>query len=192
MPRLRAIAKIGEPILRQPTQDVPLDQLGSATFQDLIDDLIATMRHANGAGLAANQIFEPWRICVMEVDGNPRYPYKPTIPLTVLVNPLLTPIGDETFENFEGCLSVPDLRGVVRRHARLSVRAYDRHGCVIETEVAGVTAGTYQHEVDHLDAKLFVDRVTDTSSLCTWAVFRRDHEAGFREHVRSLVETYGS
>jgi hypothetical protein len=86
----------------------------------------------------------------MEVKDNPRYPYKPNIPLTILVNPVLTPLSETKFENFEGCLSVPDLRGIVRRHVELRVQAWDRLGNPIDAEVRGITAGTYQHECDHL------------------------------------------
>lgn len=190
--RLRAIAQVGEPVLREPTREVSPDELASPEVQRFIDDLVATMRHASGAGLAANQVFVPLRICAIEVGENPRYPYKPKIPLTVLVNPVLTPVGEETFVNYEGCLSVPDLRGEVVRHAELRVRALDRHGEAIDEVVRGITAGTYQHECDHLDGKLFLDRVQDPRSLCTWANFRRHREAAFIERVRAVVARYGS
>lgn len=189
---LRKIATIGEPVLRTRAREVGVDELRSPRMQALIDDLVETMRDANGAGLAAPQIHEPVRIVAIEVANNPRYPYKPEIPLTILVNPVLEPIGDETFENFEGCLSVPDLRGVVERFARLRVRALDRHGEAIEFETAGISAGTFQHEVDHIDGVLFVDRVRDPTTLCTWAAFRRYHEAAFRAHVEEIVARYGS
>lgn len=189
---LLKIAQIGTPVLREVAQPVDEKALASAEIQQFIDDLIATMRDARGAGLAAIQVYRPIRICAIEVHDNPRYPYKPNIPLTVLVNPVLTPIGEETFENYEGCLSVPDLRGVVRRHARLRVEALDRHGAKIDHEVAGITAGTYAHEVDHLDGKMFVDRVHDTSTLCTWKAFAMHHEASFRANVEAVVARYGS
>jgi peptide deformylase len=189
---LRRIATIGHPVLRQPAREISREELAGDAMQSLIDDLIETMREASGAGLAANQVYEPVRICVMEVGDNPRYPYKPKIPLTVLVNPRLTPIGEETFDNYEGCLSVPDLRGVVRRHAELRVEAWDRDGEPLELEVRGITAGTFQHEVDHLDGRLFVDRVEDPHTLCTWAHFKRFHEAAFIERVEAIVARYGS
>ncbi|NVB37323.1 peptide deformylase [Pseudenhygromyxa sp. WMMC2535] len=192
MATIRAIAQIGEPVLRQVAREVEPDELNTPGIQGFIDDLIATMRHANGAGLAANQVFEPLQICALEVDQNPRYPYKPKIPLTILVNPKLEAIGDETFVNYEGCLSVPNLRGEVRRHARLRVRALDRHGQPLDFEAQGVSAGTYQHEVDHLFGKLFVDRVEEPTSLCTWESFRRHREAEFRARVEALVARFGS
>lgn len=189
---LLAIAQIGEPILRKPTREVSREELASPEFQRFIDSLVETMHHANGAGLAANQVHHGVRVCALEVKDNPRYPYKPNIPLTVLVNPHLEPVGEETFDNFEGCLSVPDLRGVVPRHAEIRVRALDRDGNEIDEVVRGITAGTYQHEVDHLDGKLFVDRVVDPTTLCTWKTFQRYHEPTFRDRVREIVGRYGS
>jgi len=189
---LRKIAFVGNPVLREVARPVSRQELASTRIQSFIDDLIETMRDASGAGLAANQVYEPIRICAIEVRNNPRYPYKPNVPLTVLVNPVLTPIGDETFENYEGCLSVPDLRGVVDRHARLKVSAWDRNGNSIEAEIAGLTAGTYQHECDHLDGKLFLDRVKDTRTLCTWKEFERNHQAAFAERARAIVARFGS
>jgi peptide deformylase len=183
----RGIVKIGHPVLRQVAEPVePSD------VQPLIDDLIDTMRAANGAGLAANQIGEPVQVCVIEVrPGNPRYPYKPVIPLTVLVNPVLEPLSAETFANYEGCLSVPDLRGVVDRFVELRLRAVDREGAPIDTVVRGLSAGTFQHEVDHLNGRLFIDRVADTTTLCTWAEFHERYEAGFAARVRALVDRFG-
>lgn len=189
---LLKIAQIGHPILRQPARPVDRDELLRAECQRFIDDLIETMHDAAGAGLAAPQVHRSLRICVIEVKDNPRYPYKPNIPLTILVNPVLAPISEERFVNFEGCLSVPDLRGRVPRHAELRVRAWDRHGEPIDQIVRGITAGTYQHECDHLDGALFVDRVEDPRTFCTWKEFARHHEATFREQVRAIVARYGS
>ncbi|MBK6921384.1 MAG: peptide deformylase [Deltaproteobacteria bacterium] len=189
---LLKIAQIGAPVLRERAREVEREELRSAPFQQFIDDLVETMRDANGAGLAAIQVHRPVRVCVMEVDGNPRYPYKPKIPLTILVNPVLTPLSEERFDNYEGCLSVPDLRGVVSRFAELRVQAWDRDGNAIDREVRGITAGTFQHEVDHLDATLFIDRVTDPRTLCIWKEFARHREADFRAQVERVVARYGS
>lgn len=186
------VAQIGHPVLRQQARAVTRDELHTQQFQSFIDSMIETMHDAAGAGLAANQVHNPVQVCVMEVDNNPRYPYKPRIPLTVLVNPVLTPLSETKFENYEGCLSVPDLRGVVRRYVELRVQAWDRHGNPIDAEVRGITAGTYQHECDHLAGHLFIDRVEDPRTLCTWKEFARQHEARFREHVKEIVEHYGS
>ena len=189
---LLAIAQIGDPVLRQKSRPVTREELLSEPFQAFIDDLIATMRDANGAGLAAPQVHRGVRVCAIEVGDNPRYPYKPKIPLTILVNPELEPLSEERFDNYEGCLSVPDLRGVVSRYAELRVRAWSRTGEPIDQGVRGITAGTFQHEVDHLDGKLFVDRVRDTTTLCTWKTFARHHEAAFRARVQEVVARYGS
>jgi len=186
------IAQIGHPILRQPARELTRDELASAEVQTFIDDLVETMRHANGAGLAATQVHRAVRICAIEVHDNPRYPYKPNIPLTILVNPVIEPVGEATFMNYEGCLSVPNLRGLVRRHAGMTVSAQLRDGTPYEKEIWGLTAGTFQHEVDHLDGKLFVDRVEDTTSLCTWEQYQLHHEATFVTRVKALVAQYGS
>lgn len=189
---LLKIAQIGNPVLRQRARELTGEELASEETQTFIDDLIETMRDANGAGLAAIQVYRPIRICALEVNDNPRYPYKPNLPLTVLVNPVIELVGADTFNNYEGCLSVPNLRGLVTRHARIRVRALTRDGAEFDEEVAGVTAGTYQHEVDHLDGVIFVDRVEDKQSFCTWEEYRRNHEHAFAEQVKELVTRYGS
>ena len=125
---VREILTVGHPVLRQRATEVDPAELGSPEIQALINDLIDTMRHANGAGIAANQIGVPFRVAVIEVNDNPRYPYKPPIPLTVVVNPVIEPIDDELVEINEGCLSVPNLRGSVHRHVNVRVRSLDEHG----------------------------------------------------------------
>ncbi|MBS2013406.1 MAG: peptide deformylase [Deltaproteobacteria bacterium] len=189
---IRKIATLGNPILRQPTRRLDREELAGPKMQAFIDDLVETMHDAAGAGLAANQVYEPVRICAIEIKNNPRYPYKPNYPLTVLVNPEVVPTTDETFLNYEGCLSVPNLRGEVRRYTAVRVRAWDRQGNDLDFEVKGLTAGTFQHEVDHLDGKVFLDRVEDTRSLATWTDFERHHMAAFVERAKALVAKYGS
>src|SRR5258707_1684725 len=110
---IRKIATIGHPVLRDVARELTRDELRSDKVRRFIDDLVETMRDANGAGLAANQVFEPIRVCAIEVKDNPRYPYKPNWPLTILVNPEITATTTETFMSYEGCLSVPNLRGEV-------------------------------------------------------------------------------
>jgi len=186
---VRDIVRIGHPVLREVA--APVDDLGAV--QGLIGDLVETMRAASGAGLAANQIGVPLQVCVIEVrTPNPRYPYKPAIPLTVLINPRVEPLSDETFANYEGCLSVPDLRGVVDRYVEVRVQALDRDGAPIDCVVRGLSAGTFQHETDHLNGTLFVDRVTDTRTLCTWSEFRERYEPDFITRVAALVSRFGS
>lgn len=189
---IRKIAVIGHPVLRQPCRRLARAELCSDKTQAFIDDLVETMRDADGAGIAAPQVYEPIQICALEVRDNPRYPYKPKIPLTILVNPVLTPLCDETFGNFEGCLSVPNLRGVAPRYLSVRVQAWDRHGNDLDYEARGITAGTYQHEVDHLNGLLFLDKVSDTRTLCTWQEFERHHRAAFVEQVHEIVARWGS
>lgn len=189
---IRKIATIGHPILRQTARALTLDELRAPETQRFIDDLIETMRDASGAGLAATQVYEPIAVCAIEVKKNPRYPYKPDVPLTVLVNPEIELLTDERFDNYEGCLSVPNLRGVVPRATEIRVRAWDREGNERVEVVRGLTAGTYQHEVDHLHGKVFLDRVVDTTTLATWGDFERFHMAAFVERARALVARYGA
>jgi peptide deformylase len=152
---VREIVTAGHPALRERAREVGLDELQTPETQALIDDLIDTMRFAGGAGLAANQVAETRRIAVAEVQsGHPRYPYKPPIPLTVLINPTIEPVGEETVEINEGCLSVPGLRGVLPRWLTIRVSYLDRGGHRHEEVKRGLTAGTFQHEVDHLDGIL--------------------------------------
>ena len=188
---IRKIAQIGHPVLRQRAREVTREELASPAMQQFIDDLVETMHDADGAGLAAIQVYEPVRICAIEVRNNPRYPYKPQIPLTILVNPVLTPVGDETFSNYEGCLSVPNLRGRVKRHLSVRCQAWDRNGNAIDEVVHGLKAGTYQHECDHLDGLIFVDRA-DPSTFATWTEFDRHHKARFVEEAQALVARVGS
>jgi peptide deformylase len=188
----REIVTVGHPVLRKRAREVTRDELASPETQTFIDDLIATMRHANGAGLAANQVGVPIRIAAIEVGNNPRYPYKPRIPLTVVVNPIIEPIDDETVEINEGCLSVPNLRGTVARFVNVRVRYLDRDGNAHDEIKRGLTAGTFQHECDHLDGKLFLDRVTDPTTFTTWEQFERFHRAGFVERITEFVARVGS
>jgi len=189
---VREIVTVGHPVLRQRARDVTPDELASPDVQGLIDDLIDTMRHANGAGIAANQIGVPLRVTTIEVGDNPRYPYKPRIPLTVVVNPVIEPLDDETVEINEGCLSVPNLRGVVSRFVNVRVRYLDRDGVEHDEIKRGLTAGTFQHECDHLDGTLFLDRVADTRTLTTWEQFERHHRDAFVARITEFVARVGS
>ena len=190
---VRQIVEIGHPVLRERAREVTPEELRSDSVQGLLDDMVETMRRANGAGLAANQVAETLRIAVVEVrEGNPRYPYKPPVPLTVIVNPVIEPLDDDVEQINEGCLSVPNLRGEVPRHVNVSVRYLDRDGVEHEEVRRGLTAGTFQHELDHLDGVLFVDRVTDPRTLSTWDEFDRFPREDFERRARELVERVGS
>jgi len=186
------IVTVGDPVLRARAREIGGDELASTIVQHLIDDMIDTMRAAGGAGLAANQVGELLRIAVVEVDHNPRYPYKPPIPLTVIVNPVLEPVDDELVAINEGCLSVPDLRGTLDRHVTVRLRYLDRDGAEHDEIRRGLTAGTFQHEVDHLDGILFLDRVSDPTTFTTWEQFERHHRDAFVARITELVERVGS
>ncbi|HTQ05518.1 MAG TPA: peptide deformylase [Polyangiaceae bacterium] len=177
---LRRIAQLGEPVLRQRARELTLDELRSAATQRLIEDMIETMRDADGAGIAAPQVYESVQLVVIEVRQNPRYPSVEPIPLTVLVNPVLTPavaslpgeLSDaDSFSVYEGCLSVPGIRGRVRRPRRVHVSALDRAGTPLDFTWEGFRAVVVQHETDHLWGTLFVDRA-DPRSL----TFLREYE----------------
>lgn len=177
---IRKIARMGHPILRRRADDVPVDRIGSVEIQNLIDDMIETMRDADGAGIAAPQVHVPARISIIEVAENPRYPQFPRVPLVVLVNPIVQPkvakpvdeLGEEeSITMFEGCLSVPGVRGRVKRPRRVSVTALDRRGQPLSFEWEGIPAAIVQHETDHLDGVLFVDRA-DPRTLA----FQREYE----------------
>jgi peptide deformylase len=184
---VREITTIGDPVLATPAREIDPDELAAPETQRLIDDLVETKRAFDGAGLAANQVGVPVRIAVVEVEpGNPRYPYKPPFPLTVLVNPTLEPLGDNVAEINEGCLSVPDLRGDVPRHLAVRARYLDRDGVEREQDVRGLSAGTFQHEVDHLDGILFVERVADRKSLSTWEQFERHRRDEFLRRAEQI------
>jgi peptide deformylase len=185
------IVSVGDPVLRERAREVTPEELRSPRTQQLIDDMIETMRAAGGAGLAANQVGELLRIFVVEISDNPRYPYKPEVPLTVAVNPVIEPLDGETAAINEGCLSVPDLRGEVDRHVRIRVRRLDRDGNEVEEERRGLTAGTFQHELDHLDGVLFLDRVRDPRTFTTWEQFDRHHRAAFVRRAEALTARVG-
>jgi peptide deformylase len=189
---VREILHVGNPLLRQPSREVTLEELAAPETQQLIDDLIDTMHDANGAGIAAPQVGELVRIATIEVTHNPRYPYKPPIPLTVVVNPVVAALDEELVEINEGCLSVPNMRGNVMRHVNVRVRYLDRHGEQHDEVKRGLTAGTFQHELDHLDGVLFLDRVHDTHSLTTWEQFERFHRDDFVARITAFVERVGS
>lgn len=165
-------------MLRRRAEEVPPAEIASARIQSLIDDMIETMRDADGAGIAAPQVNESLRISVIEVTRNPRYPDFPGIPLTVLVNPLIEPLvgtaplaDRDSIVMYEGCLSVNGIRGRVRRPRKVRVRGLDREGRALDFTWEGVPAAVVQHETDHLDGVLFVDRAEPRS-----LTFLREYE----------------
>jgi len=189
---VREIVTLGDPVLRQRAREVTAEELRSPAVQRLIDDLIDTKRAAEGAGLAANQVGETLRIAVAGVEeGNPRYPYKPPFPLTVMVNPVVEPDGDEAELINEGCLSLPGTRAEVPRSMSVTVRYLDRDGAEQVERRRGLTAGTFQHEMDHLDGVLIVDRA-DPGSVTSWEEYERDGREAFEARAREIVARHGS
>lgn len=186
------IIEIGHPTLREIARSLSPEEIVDADTQHFFDALIATKREANGAGIAANQVDHALRVFVVEVSKNPRYPYKPEYPLTVLINPKVEFMSEERFDNYEGCLSIPNLRGVVPRCPSITVRGLDRKAEAIEFTVNGLSAGTFQHEQDHLDGILFPDRVEDSRTLCTWNEFANRYQESFSESVQKIEARYNS
>jgi peptide deformylase len=163
---LLKIARLGHPILRRPAAPVEDPEFSSPDIQRLIDDMIETMRDGEGVGIAAPQVYAAKRIFIVEVKGpNPRYPGQPEVPLTVFVNPQIIEHSEETEEDWEGCLSIPDLRGRVPRWRALRMSAKDREGKTITLDAGRFFARVIQHELDHLDGVVFLDRMRDFASL---------------------------
>jgi peptide deformylase len=155
---IRPVLKMGHPVLRQVALRV---ERFDHELESLVADMDDTMRSLDGAGIAAPQIGVSLRVVIFEVQENPRYPHVAPVPYTVLVNPELTPLGDEQDEGWEGCLSVPGMRGLVPRFHKLHYRGFDLHGAPIDRTVEGFHARVVQHEVDHLDGILYPQRVRD-------------------------------
>ena len=158
------VARIGHPAVRARAVDVAPDRITAADTQRLIDDMIETMREYDGVGLAAPQVHVGLRLAVIEVSEEDERAEE-GVPLTVLVNPVVRPLADETVDGWEGCLSVPDLRGLVPRLRRLELVALDRKGKPFRLEASDFFARVIQHECDHLDGSVYLDRMKDARSL---------------------------
>ena len=181
------IAQIGHPILRNKTKDIPINEIKSENTQKIIEKMIKTMRKHNGAGLAANQIYEPIRICIIEVLDNPRYKHLNTIPLKILINPKVIIKKDTaTFNSYEGCLSVPNLRGKVKRYNSVNVTYYTMDAKKITEDIKGLESIVYQHEIDHLDGYLFTDKVEDNSTLVTYENYQKYYEEEYKKELENF------
>ena len=181
------IAQIGHPILRNKTKDIPINEIKSENTKKIIEKMIKTMRMHNGAGLAANQIYEPIRICIIEVLDNPRYKHLNTIPLKVLINPKVIIKKDlATFNSYEGCLSVPNLRGKVKRYNTINVTYYTMDAKKITEDIKGLQSIVYQHEIDHLDGYLFTDKVEDNSTLVTYENYQKYYEEEYKKELENF------
>jgi peptide deformylase len=158
---IREVLRMGDPRLLERSREVA--RFNTPEIDALLADMRDTMRNYDGAGLAAPQIGVPLRVVIFGVEHNPRYPDAEPVPYTELLNPVIVPLSDELEEGWEGCLSVPGLRGVVARHARIRYTGFDPQGRPIEREVSGFHARVVQHECDHLDGILYPMRVRDFS-----------------------------
>ncbi len=156
---IRPILRIGDPRLREAAK--PVDAFDTPELHELVEDMFDTMAAADGAGLAATQIGVLKRVMIFGVESNPRYPDVEKVPTTVLINPEFSVISDEVAGFWEGCLSVPGMRGYVERRARIKYRGFDQFGMLIEHEAEGFHAVVFQHEHDHLDGFLYPDHITE-------------------------------
>jgi len=158
------VARIGHPVVRAAASPVPAGDFSSAGFQRLVDEMVVTMHEYEGVGLAAPQVHVSLRVAVIEVPASDERS-QAAVPLTVLVNPVVTPLGDGRVPGWEGCLSIPGLRGIVPRFERVRLEALDRDGRPYTAEASGFFARVIQHECDHLDGKVYLDRMDDMRSL---------------------------
>jgi peptide deformylase len=160
-----SILKMGEPLLLQVAALVPVEKITSPEIQQIIQDMLDTMQAANGAGLAAPQIGIPLQIVVFGFEKNSRYPNEAPVPQTILINPVITPLSEQQEDGWEGCLSVPGLRGVVPRYTSIRYQGYDALGQIIDKSVSGFHARVVQHECDHLIGKLYPTRIKDMTQF---------------------------
>jgi peptide deformylase len=158
------VARIGHPAIRAQARPLTAEEIASSALQKLIDDMIDTMRDYDGVGLAAPQVHLDLQLAVIEVPAKDERA-DDGVPLTVLINPRVTRVGEATVAGWEGCLSIPELRGVVPRAKRVRLEALDREGHPFELETAGFFARVIQHECDHLDGRVYLDRMRDLQSL---------------------------
>ena len=159
----REILKMGHPTLLEVAK--PVEKFNTSELDSIIEDMIDTMKENDGAGLAAPQIGLSMQLVIFGFDSNERYPEADQVPFTVLINPVITPIGDEEEDGWEGCLSVPGLMGVVPRFKKIRYQGKDQHGNEIDREVDGFHARVVQHECDHLIGKLYPMRIRDFSQF---------------------------
>ena len=160
---IRDILKMGDPHLLRIAK--PVEHFDTVELRELVTDMFDTMRHANGAGLAAPQIGVDLQVVIFGFEHNERYPDAPEVPETVLINPVITPLTQDMEEGWEGCLSVPGLRGMVNRYSMLRYEGFDQYGRVIDRIAEGFHARVVQHECDHLIGKLYPMRITDFSKF---------------------------
>ena len=163
MGRILQIAQLGHPVFRQRVQQI--EDVSTASILSLIEDMLATVEDANGVGLAAPQVYESKCLIIVASHPNPRYPYAPEMKPTVMINPEITWRSNELFKDWEGCLSVPGIRGIVPRPTKIKMLYQDRDGKKIETEYSDFVARVVLHECDHLDGISFLERIENPKEI---------------------------
>jgi peptide deformylase len=167
------VARLGHPVVRTTAQPVDPSTIATSEFQKLLDDMVETMYEYNGVGLAAPQVHLSLQLAVLEVRQHPNYPDMPQVPLTYLINPQVTVLDSSIIEDWEGCLSIPDLRGVAPRFKQLRVTALGRGGEQLEFVASDFHARVIQHETDHLKGEVYLDRMSNMRSLSHHAEWQR-------------------
>ncbi|MCJ8279811.1 MAG: peptide deformylase [Rivularia sp. ALOHA_DT_140] len=165
MPEKLSIVQLGNPILRQKAELV--EDINSANIQKLIDDLLITVADANGVGIAAPQVKMSYRIFIIASRPNLRYPNAPLMEPTAMINPRIVSCSDEKIKDWEGCLSIPGIRGLVPRHQKIEVEYTDRYGNLVNQQLTDFVARIFQHEYDHFEGLVFLDRVESTFDIVT-------------------------
>lgn len=159
------VARLGHPVIRTSARPVPVEQITTHDFQKLLDDMVETMHEYVGVGLAGPQVHLSLQVAVLEVEGHPRYPDMPSVPLTYLINPTVTVLDGSTDDEWEGCLSIPDMRGLVARVSKVRVQALGRNAEPLDFVADGFHARVIQHETDHLKGDVYLDRMRDMRAL---------------------------
>ncbi|HLO88351.1 MAG TPA: peptide deformylase [Nostocaceae cyanobacterium] len=173
-----AIVQLGNPVLRQ--EAIWVENIQEPHIQQLIDDLIATVAKANGVGIAAPQVAASYRLLIVASRPNPRYPHAPEMEPTAMINPKIIAHSQEVVKGWEGCLSVPGIRGLVPRYQSIEIEYYDRHGQLQKQELTDFVARIFQHEYDHLEGMVFLDRVESNQDLIT--------EQEYQKMITNLTE----
>ncbi|MFZ0887368.1 MAG: peptide deformylase [Candidatus Binataceae bacterium] len=167
------VARLGHPVVRAVARPVPVEKIAAPEFQKLLDDMLETMHEYSGVGLAAPQVHIPLQVAVLECEHNPRYPEAPPVPLSFIINPVVEVLEPETIEDWEGCLSIADLRGLVPRFKKVRVRALGRAAEQLDFIAEDFHARVIQHETDHLKGEVYLDRMPNMRTLSHLAEFQR-------------------
>ena len=167
------VARLGHPVIRTVARRVQPEEIATRQFQQLLDDMVETMHEYIGVGLAGPQVHLPLQVAVLEVEQHPRYPDMPSVPLTYLINPVVTILETAKIDEFEGCLSIPEMRGMVPRFKKLHVKGLGRNGETLDFVAEDFHARVIQHETDHLKGEVYLDRMPDMRTLAHLSEWQR-------------------